>query len=56
MDTSINYSGFTDLYLEPSENIVSYECSETNEAIERVYNYIQAYKAGFDDRNYVFDN
>jgi len=56
MNTSINYSGFTDMFLDSDDDFESYGCSETNESLERIYNSIQTYKAGFNDREYSFDD
>jgi len=55
MNSSINYSGFTDMLTKPSEECEPYECNETNASLEKVYNSIQTYKAGFSDREYQFD-
>jgi len=55
MNSSFNYSGFVDMYFESDEKIETYECRDTTEALVNVYNSIQTYKAGFDDREYVYD-
>ena len=54
MNTSINYSGFVDMFMEPGDNFESCGYSDTNESIEKIYNYIESYKAGFNDREYTF--
>lgn len=54
MNTLDNDSGFTNMLIEPMEITESYECNETSESIERIYNIIQSYKAGFSDREYNF--
>lgn len=53
MNTKISYSDFTDITHESSEIFEPYGCSDTSESLQRIYNYIQAYKAGFSDREYV---
>ena len=55
MDALINDSGLTDMLIDPMEITDTYECNETSESIERIYNIIQSYKAGFSDREYNFD-
>ena len=55
MNTSINYSGFIDMFTDPDEKLESYKCNDTNEALEKIYNTVQAYKAGFNDREYVYN-
>lgn len=54
MNTSVNDSGLLDMFIDPVEVTESYECNETSESIERIYNIIQSYKAGFSDREYNF--
>lgn len=55
MNTSINYSGFTDLYLESEDDFKPYGCNDINEDLENVYNIIESYKSNFDDRDYAYD-
>ena len=55
MNNSINYSGFVDMFLDSEDDFEPYGCSDTNESLEKIYNSIQSYKAGFDDREYGFD-
>lgn len=55
MNQSINYSGFTDLYMDSSEDYEPYGFSEVNESLKRIYNSVETYKAGFNDREYVYD-
>jgi len=56
MNNSINYSGFTDMFLDSSDDFEPYGYSETNTSLEKIYNSIQTYKAGFNDREYTFDD
>lgn len=55
MNDSINYSGFTDLFLNTDDDFEPYGCSETTESLEKIYNSIESYKAGFSDREYIYD-
>lgn len=55
MNTSINYSGFVDMCLDSDDDFEPYGYSDTSESLEKVYNCIQSYKAGFNDREYAFD-
>lgn len=55
MNTSINYSGFVDMFLDSEDDFEPYGCSETTESLEKIYNSIQSYKAGFSDREYSYD-
>jgi len=56
MNNSINYSGFTDMFIESNEDFEPYGYSETNDSLEREYNNVQSYKAGFNDRAYIFND
>ena len=56
MNSSINYSGFNEMFLDSNDDFEPYGCSETNDSLEKIYNSIQAYKAGFNDREYSFDD
>jgi len=56
MNNSINYAGFTDMFIESNEDFEPYGCAEINERLDKIYNNIQAYKAGFNDREYTFDD
>ena len=55
MNTSINYSGFVDSFLDSDDDFEPYGCSDTNECLEKIYNSIESYKAGFCDREYDYD-
>jgi len=56
MYSSINYDELSETFFDSNESFEQpYGCSETNVSLEKVYNMIQAYKAGFDDREYIFD-
>ena len=56
MNSSINYSGFAEMFLDSNDDFEPYGCSETNASLEKIHNSIQAYKAGFSDREYTFDD
>jgi hypothetical protein len=56
MNNSINYAGFTEMFTESNEDYEPYGCVDAGESIERIYNNIQSYKAGFGDREYSFDD
>lgn len=56
MNSSFNYSGFTEMFLDSNDDYEPYGCSETNTGLEKIYNNIQSYKADFNDREYTFDN
>ena len=55
MKTAINSSVFEDMFLELDDDFGAYDCHEVNESLDRISNLIQANKAGFDDREYVFE-
>ena len=55
MNASINYSGFTDLYMDSGNDFKPYGCNDISETLENVYNIIESFKANFDDRNYAYD-
>ena len=55
MNNSINCAGFTEMFINSNDEFEPYGCSETNDSLERIYNSIQTYKAGFNDRDYTFD-
>ena len=55
MNDSINYSGFVDMLLDSEDDFEPYGYADTNESLEKIYNSIQSYKAGFNDREYAFD-
>ena len=38
MNSSINYSGFTDMFIDSDDEFEPYGCSETNDSLERIYN------------------
>ena len=56
MNSSINYSGFTEMFINSDDEFEPYGCSETNDSLERIYNSIQTYKTGFNDMEYSFDD
>lgn len=55
MNTSINYSGFLDMYTNSDDDYEPYGFGDTTDSLERVYQSIESYKAGFQDREYNFD-
>lgn len=55
MNNSINYSGFVDILLDADDDYEPYGFGETSDSLENIYNCIQSYKAGFEDREYVYD-
>ena len=55
MNASIDHAGFVEMFLDSDDCFEPYGCSDTNESLERIYNSIQTYKAGFSDREYAFD-
>lgn len=56
MNNSINCSGFVDMFMDSSDDFEPYGCSEVNESLNKIYDSIQAYKAGFNDREYMYDD
>lgn len=56
MNTSSVYSEFVELFLDSNEDYEPYGCVETNATLEKIYNYVEAYKAGFNDREYSYDS
>jgi len=56
MYSSVNYDELSTTFIDSNESFEQpYGCTETNVSIEKIYNMIQAYKAGFNDREYKFD-
>ena len=55
MSATINYANFVDMFLDSDEDFEPYGCDDINENIEKIYNHVQAYKAAFNDREYVYD-
>lgn len=55
MNQSVNYSGFVDMFLDSNEDYEPYGCSEINESLKKLYNSVQAYKTGFNDRHDIYD-
>ena len=55
MNQSINYSGFTDMYMDSNEDYEPYGFGDVNESLARIYNSVETYKAGFSDREYIYD-
>ena len=55
MNDSLNYSGFVDMFLDSEDDYEPYGCVDTNESLARIYDNIQSYKAGFNDREYAYD-
>jgi hypothetical protein len=43
------------MFLESKEDFEPYGCNDINESLENIYNSVQAYKAGFNDREYLYD-
>ena len=55
MNQVVNYFNFVDMFLDSNDDDEPCECSDINESLKKIYNNIQAYKAGFNDREYVYD-
>lgn len=55
METTSNYSGFTDMFLDSDDDFEPYGCSETSDSLKRIYDEIESYRAGFEDREYIYD-
>ena len=56
MNNAINCSGFMDMLRDSNEDFEPYGYSDVNESLQKVYNSVQAYKAGFNDREDVYDD
>lgn len=56
MNNSINYSGFTDMFFDSNEDFEPYGFAEVGDSLAKTYNNAQACKAGFNDREYTFDD
>ena len=50
-----DYLDITDFAFDSFEEFEPYDSGDTSESLQRIYNSIQAYKAGFSDREYVYD-
>ena len=54
MSATINYPGLVDMFMDSDVDFEVNGVDDINENIVRIYNHIQAYKANFSDREYVF--
>lgn len=54
MESSTHYSTYTEISFDSNNDYESYGYSEINDSLKDIYNSIQAYKAGFNDREYMF--
>ena len=56
MNNAINCSGFMDMLRDSNEDFEPYGYSDVNESLQNINNSVQAYKAGFNDGEYVIDD
>jgi hypothetical protein len=56
MNQSINYSGFSDMLLDSSDDYEPYGYADTNEGLENIYKEVQSCKAGINDLEYAYDD
>ena len=56
MSNTINCSGFDDMFLNSDEDFEPYGCVDINELIGTIYNNDQTYRAGFNSKEYSYDN
>lgn len=46
MNSSINYSGFVEMFLESNDDFEPYGCTDANESMEDMHRNLQSHKAG----------
>ena len=56
MSNTTTDSNFDDMFLNSDDEFESYGCFDISEYLGGIYHNEQAYKAGFSDREYIYDN
>ena len=56
MNNSINYSGFTDMFIDSNEDFEPYGFVDLSDNMEKTHNNTQTRKAGFNDRKFTSDD